>query len=215
MYINKDVYNDVMSILTDSSVYQSTINFKDPTLVKTDYYSLMLPRRYFMGKIRINLPNESVIVTFEKDTPTVAEQLKINKFITERKKVKRQPSVKKETKPEQMFDTKSGVRLVGLRATLGLSETNEDQIEALKSYGLVEGDYTRDKRGRLAITPSGGKKLNLDIKMPTLIDESGFSLLVILLDLTGIAPETVVFNCWWYIRLAPFGGASNGRAAGG
>ena len=35
-----------------------------------------------------------------------------------------------------MFDTKSGVRLAGLRATLGLSETNEDQIEALKSYGL-------------------------------------------------------------------------------
>ena len=32
MYINKNVYNDVMSILTDSSVYQSTINFKDPTI---------------------------------------------------------------------------------------------------------------------------------------------------------------------------------------
>ena len=87
-----------------------------------------------------------------------------------------------------MFDTKSGIRLAGLRATLGLSETNEDQIEALKSYGLVEGDYTRDKRGRLAITPSGGKKLNLDIKMPTLIDESGFSKYDFL-DLTGIVPE--------------------------
>ena len=141
-----------------------------------------------MGKIRINLPNESVIVTIAGDTPTVAEQLKINKFITERKRLTKQPSVKKETKPEQMFDTKSGVRLAGLRATLGLSETNEDQIEALKSYGLVEGDYTRDKRGRLAITPSGGKKLNLDIKMPTLIDESGFSKYDFL-DLTGIAPE--------------------------
>ena len=44
-----------------------------------------------------------------------------------------------------MFDTKSGVLLVALRATLGLSETVEDQIEALASYGLVEGDYTRDK----------------------------------------------------------------------
>ena len=32
MYINKNVYNDVMSILTDSSVYQSNINFKDPTI---------------------------------------------------------------------------------------------------------------------------------------------------------------------------------------
>ena len=44
-----------------------------------------------------------------------------------------------------MFDTKSGIRNAKLRATLGLSETNEDQIEALKSYGLVENDYTRDK----------------------------------------------------------------------
>ena len=94
-----------------------------------------------------------------------------------------------------MFDTKSGVRLAGLRATLGLSETNEDQIEALKSYGLVEGDYTRDKRGRLAITPSGGKKLNLDIKMPTLIDESGFSKYDFL-DLTGIVPEVRWCNSW-------------------
>ena len=65
-----------------------------------------------MGKIRINLPNESVIVTIAGDTPTVEEQLKINKFITERKRLTKQPSVKKETKPEQMFDTKSGVRLV-------------------------------------------------------------------------------------------------------
>jgi len=34
MYINKNVFNDVMSILQDSSVYQSTINFKDPTIGK-------------------------------------------------------------------------------------------------------------------------------------------------------------------------------------
>ena len=32
MYINKNVFNDVMSILTDSSVYQGTMNFKDPTI---------------------------------------------------------------------------------------------------------------------------------------------------------------------------------------
>ena len=32
MYSNKNVFNDVMSILTDSSVYQGTMNFKDPTI---------------------------------------------------------------------------------------------------------------------------------------------------------------------------------------
>jgi len=141
-----------------------------------------------MGKIRIKLPNESVVVNIAGDTPTVEEQLKINKFITERKRLGKQPSVKKESKDEQMFDTKSGVRLAGLRATLGLADDAKDEAKTLASYGLGEDDYTRDKRGRLAILPSGGKKLGLDLKMPTLVDESGFSKYDFL-DLTGIAPE--------------------------
>ena len=39
--------------------------------------------------------------------------------------------MQKKSKPEQMFDTKSGIRLAGLRATLGLSEGYEDQIEKI------------------------------------------------------------------------------------
>ena len=50
MYINKDVYNDVMSILTDSSMNKAFINFKDPTIGEDIYYSLMLPSKVFYGK---------------------------------------------------------------------------------------------------------------------------------------------------------------------
>ena len=140
-----------------------------------------------MGTITIKLPNETLKVKIKGDTPTVKEKFAIGQLIRS-VQTGQDPSVKKKSKPEQMFDTKSGVRLAGLRATLGLSEGYEDQVKALESYGLGEGDYTRDKRGRLAITPSGGKKLNLDLKMPTLIDESGFSKYDFL-DLTGVVPE--------------------------
>ena len=140
-----------------------------------------------MGTITIKLPKETLKVKIKGDTPTVREKFAIGQLIRSVQSGQ-DPSVKKKSKPEQMFDTKSGVRLAGLRATLGLSEGYEDQVKALESYGLGEGDYTRDKRGRLAITPSGGKKLNLDLKMPTLIDESGFSKYDFL-DLTGVVPE--------------------------
>ena len=140
-----------------------------------------------MGTITIKLPKETLKVKIKGDTPTVREKFAIGQLIRSVQSGQ-DPSVRKKSKPEQMFDTKSGIRLAGLRATLGLSEGYEDQIEALESYGLGEGDYTRDKRGRLAITPSGGKKLNLDLKMPTLIDESGFSKYDFL-DLTGVVPE--------------------------
>ena len=140
-----------------------------------------------MGTIKIELPQETFKVEIAGDTPTVKEKFAIGELIRS-KQAGKDPSVKKESKDEQMFDTKSGVRLAGLRATLGLAEDAKDEAKTLASYGLGEGDYTRDKRGRLAITPSGGKKLGLDLKMPTLVDESGFSKYDFL-DLTGIAPE--------------------------
>ena len=140
-----------------------------------------------MGTITIKLPNETLKVKIKGDTPTVREKFAIGQLIRSVQSGQ-DPSVRKKSKPEQMFDTKSGIRLAGLRATLGLAEDAKDEAKTLASYGLGEGDYTRDKRGRLAITPSGGKKLNLDLKMPTLIDESGFSKYDFL-DLTGIVPE--------------------------
>ena len=156
-----------------------------------------------MGEILVKLPNETFKVKITGDRPTVEEQLKINNIIRERKRSGKDLSVKKESKDEQMFDTKSGVRLAGLRATLGLAEDAEDEIKTLKSYDLGEGDYLRNKRGKLAITPQGGKKLGLSLKIPTLIDEVGFSKYDFL-DLTGVAPEVI----------GGVGGALKGAAIG-
>jgi hypothetical protein len=94
-------------------------------------------------------------------------------------------------KDEQLFDTKSGIRDASLRAALSAAETKGDEEKQLRTlYGMTEGDYIRDSRGRLAITPSGGKKLGIELSKPTLIDESGFSSYDFV-DLAGIAPEVI------------------------
>ena len=156
-----------------------------------------------MGEILVKLPNETFKVKITGDKPTVEEQLKINNIIRERKRSGKDLSIKKKSKDEQMFDTKSGVRLAGLRATLGLADNAADEVKTLASYDLGEGDYLRNKRGKLAITPQGGRKLGLSLKIPTLIDEVGFSKYDFL-DLTGVVPEVV----------GGVGGALKGAAIG-
>ena len=92
---------------------------------------------------------------------------------------------------EQLFDTKSGIKDAGFRAALSFAETAAEEEAILKQkYNLAEGDFTRDKRGRLAITKSGGQKLGIDLEKDTLVDETGFSRYDFA-DLTGIAPEIV------------------------
>ena len=96
-----------------------------------------------------------------------------------------------QSKDEQMFDTVSGIKDASLRAALSAAETPEDEELQLRNlYGLTETDYMRDSRGRLAITPSGGKKLGIELSQPTMIDESGFSRYDFA-DMAGIAPEVV------------------------
>lgn len=98
-------------------------------------------------------------------------------------------SIKARDKTEQLFDTKSGIQNAALRAALSGAETSAEEEKQLKElYGLGEGDYTRDRRGRLAITKQGGTKLGLDLKKDTLIDEEGFSRYDFA-DLAGILPE--------------------------
>ena len=92
-------------------------------------------------------------------------------------------------KDEQLFDTESGIKDAKLRALLSAAETPGDEEAQLKKlYGMTETDYTRDNRGRLAITPEGGKKLGLELTQPTLIDESGFSRYDFA-DMAAIVPE--------------------------
>jgi hypothetical protein len=91
---------------------------------------------------------------------------------------------------EKGFDTRTGVRDAGLRASLSAAETNPEQEAILQKFGLQSEDYLRDSRGRLAVTPEGGKKLGLELSENTLIDEEGFSRYD-LADIAGIAPEVI------------------------
>lgn len=142
-------------------------------------------------RIRVDLPNDSFFVEIAGDAPTPAEELKIMQVISERKSnapIASQGEARA-AEPEQMFDTESGIRDASLRSLLSAAETPGDEEAQLKKlYGMTETDYTRDSRGRLAITPEGGKKLGLELTRPTLIDESGFSAYDFA-DMAAIAPE--------------------------
>jgi len=137
-----------------------------------------------LGKIKINLPNESFFVNIAGDQPTIEEELKLAKLIQSRSGPKTDQLKSAAPQQEQLFDTKTGIQDFGLRSGLSLADDEAEQEASLQKRGLGEGDYTRDNRGRLAITPQGGVKLGLDLEKPTLIDEEGFSMSDITSDLT-------------------------------
>ena len=148
-----------------------------------------------MGQILLELPNETVKFEFAGDKPTVEEQFKIGQIIREKQRgLSEQRTSEKsavEAKDEQLFDTTSGIKDAALRAKLSAAETPGDAEKQLRVlYGMTETDYTRDSRGRLALTPSGGEKIGVKLDRPTLIDESGFSRYDFA-DMAGVAPEVV------------------------
>jgi hypothetical protein len=161
-----------------------------------------------MAEITINAPEGAFKVKIKGDTPTAAEQFKINEIIANRRREARRAAFegRRSEQEDPEFDTESGIELAGLRANLSTAENASEEDAQLKQlYGLSEGDFTRDKRGRLAITPSGGKKLGLDLQKSTLIDESGFSRYDFA-DLFGIVPE-IGGSVYGAIAGAPFGPA--------
>lgn len=142
-------------------------------------------------QIQIDLPNESFIVEIEGETPSPSERLKIAELVGQKRRgsAPRSAASPRSAEPEQMFDTESGIKDAKLRALLSAAETPGDEEAQLKElYGMTETDYTRDGRGRLAITPEGGKKLGLELTQPTLVDESGFSRYDFA-DMAAVAPE--------------------------
>jgi hypothetical protein len=149
-----------------------------------------------MGKrIQVDLPNESFFVEIAGDEPTVREQMRIAEIISAKRNQADMSQVQAQAKADyenrQLFDTKSGIQNATLRSALSVAETNEEEEAVLKErYGFGEGDFVRDKRGRLAITQSGGEKLGLNLIKDTLVDEEGFSRYDFA-DLAGIAPELV------------------------
>ena len=141
-----------------------------------------------MGQISVKGLN--FIIAGEK--PTIDESIRIQRAIRQQQdRESFLPSLSQKTpKAEQKFDTTSGIKNTALRAALSTAEINTEQDAVLKKFGMDETDFTRDNRGRLALTPSGASKLGIQIDKDTLIDEEGFSRYDFA-DLAGIAPELV------------------------
>lgn len=90
---------------------------------------------------------------------------------------------------EQMFDYKTGAR-GGLRAKMSFMETAEEKENFLRQRVGRDG-FTKDSKGRLALTPEGQAREGMKpIDKNLVIDEKGFSLRDIS-DVAGYAPETI------------------------
>jgi len=91
----------------------------------------------------------------------------------------------------EMFDTETGITDSSLRRQLGGAETAGEEELVLGNFGFREGDYIRDERGNLALTPSGALVLGIETDKPIMIDESQFSISDVQ-DFIGSAGEEIV-----------------------
>lgn len=126
-----------------------------------------------MGTVQVKTNNGVLSFNIKGDTPSPVEQMRIQRIITEQSS-KSERSVERK-KDEQMFDYKTGIQDNELRRKLSRADTTEDEILALKSMGLSETDFTRDSRGRLALTPQGAKRFGVESDRNVMIDERGFT----------------------------------------
>jgi len=150
-----------------------------------------------MATVKINLPNESFNFTIEGDEPTEQERSAINQIVqqkmAESQKSEEEASKTTEPSPEQnkqLFDVETGIKNNALRAALGVAETKEEEEAILRKFDLSDDDFTRDNRGRLALTPTGASKFGQETDKNVLVDEEGFSRYDFS-DLSGIAPELI------------------------
>ena len=143
-----------------------------------------------MGIVTVDTKYGPVDVTIAGDNPTTQEVFKLDdiKFNTKRYLSEDVLADYEKTKSgfDLEFDSKTGVKDAALRGRLGLAENEDEEILALQESGLGEGDYTRDNRGRLAVTPQGAGKLGMESDKSILIDEAGFTRYDFA-DLSGLA----------------------------
>tara|TARA_R100001510_G_scaffold42657_1_gene39047 strand:- start:84 stop:3044 length:2961 start_codon:yes stop_codon:yes gene_type:complete len=181
-----------------------------------------------MGKIKIELPNESFFVEIEGDQPNIKERIAINELVQSKTRptTTRQRVSSQQSQVDQSFDTETGIQSGMLRAALSAAETAEEEEAILARAGFASEDFIRDRRGRLALTPTGAAKTGMETDKNVLIDEEGFSRYDFA-DLAGIAPE-VTGAIVGAVKTAPLGapagpfgvlgagavGAAGGAAAG-
>jgi hypothetical protein len=149
-----------------------------------------------MGIIKVETPEGIVQVEIEGDAPTQQESELIEQqffgaskpFLPERTFQDLMAETKKESEDEG-FDYKTGASS-GIRALVSFGETAEEQ-EAILLKNVGEGGYTKDSRGRLALTPEGQRSVGMKpSEKNVILEDEGFSA-GDFADLAGILPESI------------------------
>jgi len=133
-----------------------------------------------MGIVTVDTKYGPIDVTIAGDKPTIKEKFKLDDIKYNAKAyVPEDVLAEFKTKSKGFdvgFDTTTGIQDGKLRRMLGRADTPEDEEKVLREgFGLTEDQYTRDSRGRLALTPQGAQVFGLETDKPVLVDETGFS----------------------------------------
>jgi hypothetical protein len=126
-----------------------------------------------MGTVSVQTNNGLLNFTIAGDTPNPAELAKIQRIVANQSIKAQRDSTRRQA--EQKFDYRTGIQNNELRRKLSRADTPEEEVLALKSMGLSEADFTRDYRGRLALTPQGAKNFGVESDRNVLIDERGLT----------------------------------------
>ena len=144
-----------------------------------------------MGVVKFKVGDEELGFQIKGDKPTFSEQLKIGRYLKSLESGENLETADEEpTDPKLQFDVETGIKSNALRSALGVAETKEEEDAILRKFDLTDDDFLRDKRGRLALTPTGASKFGQETDKNILIDEEGFSRYDFS-DLSGIAPELI------------------------
>ena len=169
-----------------------------------------------MGEILIQSPSGPFKVKIAGDSPTGDEQIKIANIIRGQRQssAESQLTVPTGGEQEQSLDTETGVESGSLRAVLSMAEKAEEEDAKLTElFGMSKDtDFLRDNRGRLALTPEGGKKVGVDLQKNTLIDEEGLSWYD-LADLTSMGAD-IAGGIYGTVKGAALGTATMGPGFG-
>ena len=109
-----------------------------------------------MGVVKFKVGDEELGFQIKGDKPTFSEQLKIGRYLKSLESGENLETADQEpTDPKLQFDVETGIKSNALRSALGVAETKEEEDAILRKFDLTDDDFLRDKRGRLALTPTG------------------------------------------------------------
>jgi len=133
-----------------------------------------------MGLITIDTKYGPIDVKIKGNKPTSEEFFKLDDIEAQPEKYIPKEIIDAYSKSlkgeDQTFDYATGIQDGKLRRMLGRADTRGDEEKVLKeAFGLLETEFTRDNRGRLALTPEGAQKFGIETNKNVIIDEKGFT----------------------------------------